>query len=203
MEKDKLKCWHISVFLKIFCFMFFKIGNKLLQLSRIENPVMKTEDWSDSFIMLYFFFLLALKSQFGLRLPPWNSPFHFSFLDLRHSVELLGRMISSSQGKCRKTQTQALNLHALSGIRTCDPGLEDSACLRPLGYRDRHAILTFPNFRIYFYSFYHEVKCYGLVKISPKLNVRKWNHWITFFSLFSKICIKFCKLHFLVTICLK
>jgi hypothetical protein len=34
----------------------------------------------------------------GLGLPPWNSPFHFGFLDLRQSVGLLGRVISSSQG---------------------------------------------------------------------------------------------------------
>jgi hypothetical protein len=32
------------------------------------------------------------------------------------------------------------NIHALSGIRTHDPGFrasEDSTCIRPLGYRDR------------------------------------------------------------------
>jgi hypothetical protein len=39
------------------------------------------------------------------------------------------------------TYTQTLNILALSGIRTHDPGFrgsEDSSCLRPLGYRDRH-----------------------------------------------------------------
>jgi hypothetical protein len=72
----------------------------------------------------------------GLGLPPWNSPFHFGFLELRQSVGLLGRVISSSQGlylytnteKC--THTQTLNIHVLSGIRTHDPGFrasEDSA----------------------------------------------------------------------------
>jgi hypothetical protein len=42
----------------------------------------------------------------------------------------------------KRTHTQILNIHALSGIRTHDPGFrasEDSACLRPLGYRDRQA----------------------------------------------------------------
>jgi hypothetical protein len=75
-----------------------------------------------------------------------NSPFHLGLLDLRHSVGLLGRVISSSQGLCLHTRTenaQTLNFHALSGIRTHDPGLragECSACLRPFGYRDRHII---------------------------------------------------------------
>jgi hypothetical protein len=78
-----------------------------------------------------------------LGLPPWNYLFHFGFLDFRQSV---GQVISSSQGlsTCTQTQknahTQTLNIHVLSGIRTHDPGFregEDSACLRPLGYRDR------------------------------------------------------------------
>jgi hypothetical protein len=33
-----------------------------------------------------------------LGLPPWNLPFHFGLLSLRHSVGLLGKVISSSQG---------------------------------------------------------------------------------------------------------
>jgi hypothetical protein len=81
--------------------------------------------------------------------PNLNSPFHFGLLDLRYSVALLGRVISSSQDHCTQTQknahTQTLNIHALSGIRTHDPGFrasEDSACLRPLGHRERPHILT-------------------------------------------------------------
>jgi hypothetical protein len=62
---------------------------------------------------------------------------------------LLGRGISSSQGLYLNTgqhkhrinaHTQTSNIHALSGIQTNDLGFrasEDSACLRPLGYRDR------------------------------------------------------------------
>jgi hypothetical protein len=63
---------------------------------------------------------------------------------LRHLVGLLGRVISSSQGLYLYTNTEKrtyTNIHALSGIRTPDPGFrasEDSACPRPLGYRDRH-----------------------------------------------------------------
>jgi hypothetical protein len=40
----------------------------------------------------------------------------------------------------QKKRTHISNIHALSGIRSHDPGLrssEDSTCLRPLGYRDR------------------------------------------------------------------
>jgi hypothetical protein len=46
--------------------------------------------------------------------------------------------------------TQTLNMHALSWIRTHDPGFrasENSACLRPLGYRDR-PVLCFDCIRI-------------------------------------------------------
>jgi hypothetical protein len=42
----------------------------------------------------------------SLGLPPWNSPFHFGFLDLRQSVGLLGRVISSSQGLYLYTNTE-------------------------------------------------------------------------------------------------
>jgi hypothetical protein len=68
------------------------------------------------------------------------------FLNQRQSVGFLGRVISSLQGLYlytntkTHTHTQTLNIHALSGIRTHDPGFrasEDSALLRPLGYRDR------------------------------------------------------------------
>jgi hypothetical protein len=42
----------------------------------------------------------------GLGQPPWNSPFHFDLQDLRQSVELLGRLISSSQGFYLYTNTE-------------------------------------------------------------------------------------------------
>jgi hypothetical protein len=45
-----------------------------------------------------FFFPWRYSPNLGLGLPPWNSPFHFGFPDLRQSVGLLGRVISSSQG---------------------------------------------------------------------------------------------------------
>jgi hypothetical protein len=92
------------------------------------------------------FFLWRYSPNLGLVLPPWNSPFHFRYLDLRQSVGLLGgwsarRKASLRVHKHRKTHThtQKLNIYALSGIRTHDPGFpasEGSECLRPLGFRD-------------------------------------------------------------------
>jgi hypothetical protein len=95
-----------------------------------------------------YFSLWRHSLNLGLGLPPWNSPFHFGLLDPRHSVGLLGRVISSSRGlylyayaqKRTHAHAQTPNIHALSGIRTYDPTFrasEDSACLTSLGYRDR------------------------------------------------------------------
>jgi hypothetical protein len=95
-----------------------------------------------------FSFLWHYSPNLGLGIHPSNSPFHFCFLDLRQSVGLLGRVISSSQDlnlhanteTRTHTHTQTLNIHALNGFRTHDPGFrpsEGSAFLRPLGYRDR------------------------------------------------------------------
>jgi hypothetical protein len=61
-----------------------------------------------------FFFLWRYSPNLGHGLPPWNSPFHFGLLDIRHSVGHLGQVISSSQGlylytnieKCTHTQHQ-------------------------------------------------------------------------------------------------
>jgi hypothetical protein len=61
-------------------------------------------------------------------------------------------VIGPSQGRYLNTNTEkhTPNIHALSGIRTYDHGFresEDSACLRPLGYRDRRHINTIINFQ--------------------------------------------------------
>jgi hypothetical protein len=71
------------------------------------------------------------------------------FTKFRHSVGLLGQVISSSQGLYlytnteTYTHTQTLNITHDSGFRAS----EDTACLRPLGYRDRFkAILPLDNF---------------------------------------------------------
>jgi hypothetical protein len=62
------------------------------------------------------------------------------FLDLfRHMVGLLGRVISPSQGLYLHRTTQhrktRKNIHAMSGIRTHDPGQDPR--LRPHGHCDR------------------------------------------------------------------
>jgi hypothetical protein len=47
------------------------------------------------------------------------------------------------------THTETTNIHTLSGIRTHDPSFrasEDSSCLRPLDYYDRHYSYTDPKF---------------------------------------------------------
>jgi hypothetical protein len=95
-------------------------------------------------IAIGFFFLWHYSPNFGLGLPLWNSPFHFGLLDLKR---LLGGWSARRKAStCTQTQKNAhthietLNIHALSGIRTHDPGFrasEDSACLRPLCYCDR------------------------------------------------------------------
>jgi hypothetical protein len=55
--------------------------------------------WTDkASTYLCFFLHWRYSPNLGLGLPPWNSPFHFGLLDLTHSVGLLGRLISSSQG---------------------------------------------------------------------------------------------------------
>jgi hypothetical protein len=100
------------------------------------NAQFTTRWYCCHFFLLFFFWRYS--PHLGLGLPPWNSPFHFGFLDLRPSVGLLGRVISSSQGLYLYTNTEKRtpNIHALSEIQTHDPGFratEDSTCLRPLG----------------------------------------------------------------------
>jgi hypothetical protein len=78
------------------------------------------------------FFSWRYSPNWGLGLPPWNSPFHFGFLDLRQTVGLLGRVISSYTNT-ESTHALTLNNHALSGIRTHDPvfrASEDSSLSR-------------------------------------------------------------------------
>jgi hypothetical protein len=55
---------------------------------------------------IYLFFLWRYSPNFGLGLPPWNSPFHFGLLDLRQSVGLFTRAISSLQDLYLYTNTE-------------------------------------------------------------------------------------------------
>jgi hypothetical protein len=96
---------------------------------------------------------MALQPCFG----PWPLCLSFSFvISFTHSVGLLGRVISPSQGRYLYTgrHKQRINthtdIHALSGIRIHDPSVranEDSACLRPRGHCDKEGIIhsTYAN----------------------------------------------------------
>jgi hypothetical protein len=90
---------------------------------------------------------------FGATAPIWalaylHETLHFGLLDLRHSVGLLGRVISSSQDLYLYTTQKNANTHQTSmprvgieprsGIRAS----ENSACLRPPDYSDRHRKIT-------------------------------------------------------------
>jgi hypothetical protein len=89
-------------------------------------------------------------------------------------------VISSSQGllpvhKHRKTHTytQTLNIHALGVIRTHDPGIrasEDSACLRPLGYRDRRVKVVTQEKLLFYLYIYSGSPCYLSSSESLTLN---------------------------------
>jgi hypothetical protein len=84
--------------------------------------------------------------------PPWalasDFQFHDHFTDGRTSWTS-DQLVARPLPKRRTTQTRNKhihipNIHALSGIRTHDPGFrasEDSTCLRPLGYCDRRRTL--------------------------------------------------------------
>jgi hypothetical protein len=85
-----------------------------------------------------------------MALPAHSGPRHLIQIrnHVSQTVELLGRVISPSQGRYLNTgrhkqnkRIHTPNIHALSGIRTHDPRVrasEDSSCLRPRGYYDRH-----------------------------------------------------------------
>jgi hypothetical protein len=63
--------------------------------------------------LIVTFFLWRYSPNLGLGLPLWNFPFHFGLLDFRYSVELLGRVISSSQGLYTNTE----NAHTYTNIK--------------------------------------------------------------------------------------
>jgi hypothetical protein len=93
---------------------------------------------------------MALQPFFG----PWPL---IQFRNLQ-TVELLGRVISPSQGRYLHTgqhkhriKAHKTDIHALSAIRTHYPNVresEDSSCLRQRGHCDRHCIYH----KLVFYS---------------------------------------------------
>jgi hypothetical protein len=141
-----------------------------------------------------FFFPFALSPHLGLGLPPWNSP--FGLLNLRRSVGLLARVISSSQGPYFYTNTKKKhtpNIHALSEIRTLDPGFrasEDSTCLRPLGYRDRLSLyycLVFLPVTLLIAARHNRKSNHWSIELSGQTGLRDgggdWETWLQFVGL--------------------
>jgi hypothetical protein len=83
---------------------------------------------------------------------PW--PLFSVLWSFLQTVWLLGRGISPTQDRCLNTEQHKQhkhrinihtpNIHAFCGTGTHDPGFrmsEDSSCLRPLGYCDRHSVM--------------------------------------------------------------
>jgi hypothetical protein len=100
--------------------------------------------------VFFFFFFYGSTTLVGLG-------HFFSSLSHTQSVELLGRVISPSQGSYLHTEQHkhrinAQRLDALSGIRTLDPSFrasEDSSCSIPRSHCDRHlCIHTHDNFEV-------------------------------------------------------
>jgi hypothetical protein len=84
-------------FVQVTTYVFFNPQNSFY-IHTIINLNLMSHLSAVQYSFPFFFFLWRYSPFLGLGLPPRNSPFHFSFLDLRHSVGLLGRVISSSQG---------------------------------------------------------------------------------------------------------
>jgi hypothetical protein len=137
--------------------------------------------WLNFWLILCLSLSLFLLFPFWSIGHPWNALFHFSFLILRQSVWLLGRGISPSQGlylntgqhKHRKTHTHIKHpcpkwdsnprsqrprerrqfMHQTAQLRwpASVRASEDSSCISPLSYGDRHPsstlrILSFSSF---------------------------------------------------------
>jgi hypothetical protein len=153
---------HVLTYVEIssFCESLVKMARKawylrvygLRSLSCLKIFPLRSGGWKCSLVQLwrkgvlvtvFFFAHLALSLSLSLE---HRAVFSVSWSFLQ-TVGLLGRVISSSQGLYLNTgkhkqnnHIDTPNIHALGGIRIHDLGFrasEDSACLRPLGYRDR------------------------------------------------------------------
>jgi hypothetical protein len=93
-----------------------------------------------------FFSLWRYNPNLGLGLPPWNSPFHFCLLGLKHSLGLLRRVISSLQGLYLYTNTEKhihIYKHQTSiPLRGFEPTIPTSERPKTVHALDRLAIVT-------------------------------------------------------------
>jgi hypothetical protein len=93
----------------------------------------------------FFFLLLSLPLEHRASVKRSVSLQFLNLIDSRRTPWMSDQLDARPLSKLRTTQTQnkhihTPNIHALSWIRTHDPGFrasEDSTCLRPLGNRDR------------------------------------------------------------------
>jgi hypothetical protein len=92
-----------------------------------------------------FFFIWRYSPNLGLGLPPWNSLFYFSFLDVRQSVGLLGWVISLSQGLYLYTNTEKRThtntTHPIPWVRF-EPTIAASERAKTVHALDRSATVT-------------------------------------------------------------
>jgi hypothetical protein len=96
------------------------------------------------------------------------------------------QLVARPLPKHRTTQTQnkriyTPNIHALSGIRTHDPGFRassDSTCLRSLGYRDRLNVIRKHKLRSMRWAA-HQVRMRGDVRCIHNFDRNTWEEEIT------------------------
>jgi hypothetical protein len=137
----RIQLWRQSSLMKLYhqIHEYTTPWNTIVTLRISRSQVMHSRDLSVRLSLKPFFFFN------GSTAPCWAlASFSLSWLFLQ-TVGLLGRVISSSQGFYLNTgqhkHIHTPNIHTLCWIRTHDPSLrasEDSSCLRPLGYCDRH-----------------------------------------------------------------
>jgi hypothetical protein len=74
--------------------------------NKMSADVTKLWIYTSTHPFAFMVFFLGTTAPVGLGLPPWTSPFTSGFLDLTHSVGLLGRVISSytNTEKCTHTK---------------------------------------------------------------------------------------------------
>jgi hypothetical protein len=106
-----------------------------MELLLKHEPVIKKMRYSDLYTMRLRLW------RYNLGLPPWNSLLHFGLLDLRHSVGLLGRVISSSQGLYLYTNTEQFTYTHTHTNQTSTPCVASERA-KALHALDRSATVT-------------------------------------------------------------
>jgi hypothetical protein len=101
--------------------------------------------------MYFFFFFLWLYNPIWASAASIKLSVSLQLLYLGQSAQLLGLVISSSQGLClyTDTETRTLNIHTRGSIRTEDHSVQASeniSCLKSLGYCDPRSGGRDPHF---------------------------------------------------------